>query len=129
MPGRYLLDTNIVIALFNGDPAVTEQLAGVEYAAISVTVLGELAAGALKSSRAQENLLRLDQFADAAVVLSCDRKTAMHYAQVQTALFRKGKPIPEADLWIAATAQQHGLSLVTRDRHFDNVDGLEIARW
>ena len=40
-----------------------------------------------------------------------------------------GKPIPENDIWIAALALQHELTLATRDKHFKVVDGLETALW
>jgi len=33
------------------------------------------------------------------------------------------------DLWIAACALQHGLILATRERHFEQVTGLEIEDW
>ncbi|HEY4572503.1 MAG TPA: PIN domain-containing protein [Thermoanaerobaculia bacterium] len=42
---------------------------------------------------------------------------------------RKGRPIPENDIWIAASARQHGLTLATRDGHFDDVDGLITETW
>ena len=37
--------------------------------------------------------------------------------------------IPESDVWIAATALQHGLTLVTRDAHFGEVEGLDTEAW
>lgn len=44
-------------------------------------------------------------------------------------LKRKGKPIPENDVWIAACALQHDLILVTRDGHFEYVEGLRFESW
>jgi tRNA(fMet)-specific endonuclease VapC len=41
----------------------------------------------------------------------------------------KGRPIPENDIWIAATARQHDLTLVSRDRHFAEVDNLRWEQW
>ncbi len=38
-------------------------------------------------------------------------------------------PIPENDIWIAATARQHNLILVTRDTHFQHVSNLQIEAW
>jgi tRNA(fMet)-specific endonuclease VapC len=32
-------------------------------------------------------------------------------------------------MWIAATARQHQLTLVTRDAHFQEVDGLTLLVW
>lgn len=51
------------------------------------------------------------------------------YAETKTALRRKGKPIPENDIWIAAFALANDLTLVARDEHFDHVDGLRVERW
>ena len=37
--------------------------------------------------------------------------------------------IPVCDLWIAALARQHDLILVSRDRHFAEVDNLRWEQW
>ncbi len=39
-------------------------------------------------------------------------------------LKNRGKPVPSNDMWIAAFAMQHGLSLFTYDAHFKNINGL-----
>ena len=62
-------------------------------------------------------------------ILSCDEVTGDIYGQIKVQLRTKGRPIPENDIWIAATAMQHGLTLVTRDRHFQEIDGLALATW
>jgi len=117
MSGNYLLDTNIVIALFASDSAVTDRLEDAEEVFIPSIVLGELYYGAHKSSRAKENIARLDDFAASNVVLSCDTEIARRYGEVKDRLRQKGHPIPENDIWIAAIALHHGLTLVTRDMH------------
>jgi len=45
---------------------------------------------------------------------------------VKDQLRKIGKPIPENDIWIAALTLQHNLSLATRDKHFENIEGLVI---
>jgi tRNA(fMet)-specific endonuclease VapC len=55
--------------------------------------------------------------------------TAKHYAQIRHVLRVKGRPIPENDIWIAAVAIQYGLILLTRDAHFQAVDGLSLKSW
>jgi predicted nucleic acid-binding protein len=37
----------------------------------------------------------------------------------------QGRPIPDNDIWIAAIARQHSLSLITRDAHFREIEGLK----
>ena len=62
-------------------------------------------------------------------VLGCDAHTARHYGQIKDDLRRKGQPIPENDIWIAAIALRHGLTLVTRDVHLSKIDALPLAAW
>jgi predicted nucleic acid-binding protein len=40
-----------------------------------------------------------------------------------------GKMIPENDLWIAASALRHGLTLVIRDQHFGRCSALSLENW
>jgi predicted nucleic acid-binding protein len=37
--------------------------------------------------------------------------------------------IPEHDCWIAALAQQHRLPIVSQDRDFDSVKGIQRIGW
>ncbi len=55
--------------------------------------------------------------------------TAEFYSTIKAALTKKGNPIPENDIWIAATARQHNLTLVTGDGHFDKVQHLNREKW
>jgi hypothetical protein len=54
MAGKYLLDTNIIIALFEGENAVLKKLKRAKTVYLSSVVVGELFFGAFKSNRAQE---------------------------------------------------------------------------
>ena len=90
MSGRFLLDTNIVIALLEGEAAVQDQLARADEVFVSSVALAELYFGAGKSGRPQTNLARVDQFASDNVVLGCDTDTARRYGEVKNALRLKG---------------------------------------
>lgn len=129
MSGRFLLDTNIVIALFAEDLSVEEQLEQAEEVFVPSIVLGELYFGACKSGRVQQNLGRIDEFALNTAVLASDADTAREYGVIKSTLQEKGQPIPENDIWIAAVARQHDLTLVTRDGHFKEVVHLKIEMW
>ncbi len=129
MNGRYLLDTNIVIALFAGEPSVVDHLATAAEVFIPGIVLGELYYGAQRSTRVAENIVRVDAFAAASVVLTCNAGTARLYGIVKNDLRLKGRPIPENDVWIAAIARQHELTVVSRDRHFSEVPDLKVITW
>ena len=126
---RYLLDTNIVIAFFAGDAAVAAKLAHAAEVFVPIVVIGELLFGARKSARPTDNIGRVNALAAATSVLPCDLGTAAIYGEIKDELRLKGRPIPENDVWIAAVARQHGLTLVSRDDHFRLVDRLSVEKW
>ena len=64
MNGRFLLDTNIVIAIFANDASVKDSLEKAEEVFVTIIVLGELYYGAQKSSRTKPNVARIDEFAE-----------------------------------------------------------------
>ena len=126
---RLLLDTNIVIALFAQEASVLEQFARAVGIVLPCIVLGELYYGARKSGRLAANVKRVDEFAVRNVVLSCDMETGQQYGLIREELRIKGRPLPENDVWIAALARQHSLTLVSRDAHFNEIEGLSVVAW
>jgi len=127
--GRFLLDTNIVIALLEGDETLLSRLEEAGEVFIPAIVFGELFFGAAKSGRPSENMDKIERFAAGRSILPCDLPVAREYGKLRQRLREKGRPLPENDVWIAATAKCNALVLVTRDRHFREVDDLEIAQW
>ncbi len=125
-----LLDTNIVIAVLRQEDAALARLQdSVGSFFVSVITLGELRFGARKSGRVEDNLRRVEDFAAESNILDCDEETSRRYGEVKDGLRRKGRPIPENDIWIAATTLRHDLVLITRDSHFEHVEGLRVERW
>jgi tRNA(fMet)-specific endonuclease VapC len=129
MSGRFLLDTNIVIAIFAEEPTPLQRLAEAEEVFVPAIVLGELYYGDRKSIRAKANAAQIDEFSATAAILGYDPVTARHYGWNKNDLRTKGRLIPENDIWIAAVAQQHGLSLISRDAHFSEVADLAVEAW
>lgn len=125
---NYLLDTMIVAAYFNREVAIRKRL---EQATVFVSsiVIGELYFGAYNSQQVANNIKQIKAFAAINTILRCDEITSDFYGQVKRALRVKGRPIPENDIWIAATALQYGLILATRDAHFNEVEGLLLETW
>jgi len=127
--GDFLLDTNIVVALFASDDAVIGNAETADSVFVSSTVVGELFFGAYNSVRLDENVERVALFVATNAVLSCDADTARLYGRLKTKLRVKGRPIPENDLWIAAIAEQYSLTLVSRDAHFNDIEDLVVVAW
>jgi len=129
MNGRYLLDTSVIIALFAGDESVTQEIEKAAEIFIPCIAVGELYYGARKSAKSEESLATIEQFVGDNVVLECDVETARHYGEIKNALRVKGRPIPENDIWIAAIALQHDLTLAARDVHFSQIVDLKMSTW
>jgi tRNA(fMet)-specific endonuclease VapC len=124
-----ILDTNAVSALADGDSKLVTVAAGVSRFALPVVVLGEFRFGIARARHRDRYLDWLRRLVVASTVLPVDEDTAGHYALVREALRVKGRPIPSNDAWIAALALQHDLPVLTRDEHFDWVDGLKRRGW
>jgi tRNA(fMet)-specific endonuclease VapC len=126
---RIIIDTNFYVAFKKREDAAVATLKKADYIAVSTVILGELLAGFRCGSREKQNREELDLFFDSPRVdlLSVDEETAEFYAQVFADLKQRGRPIPTNDLWLAASAMQHGLSLATYDDHFSGIGGLLLA--
>jgi tRNA(fMet)-specific endonuclease VapC len=126
---KFLLDTNIVIEIFDGNKEIADKLNNLSEFYISAVVAGELYIGVNRVANKTKHLKKLNDFLELCTVLNTDIFTAQNYGEVVAALYKKGKPLPVNDLWIAATALQHNLTLVTRDKHFNEIRGLKIKAW
>lgn len=129
MSGSVLLDTNIIIGILAKDEVILARLVETEAVFLPSIALGELYFGAFKSAHSDDNAERIDRLAASTAILYCDGTTALHYGRIKTGLRAKGRPIPENDIWIAAIAQQHGLTVVSRDLHFREIKHLPVEEW
>jgi tRNA(fMet)-specific endonuclease VapC len=132
---RILLDTSAYSAYTGGHPDLQEPVRHASAVHLSVVVVGELLAAFLKGGRRRQNETRLRDFTSEprVRVFPLDDETAVRYAAIRDYLRRQGTPAPVNDVWIAATAAQHGLRLLTLDSHFLQipqvlVDFFEPAR-
>ena len=109
---------------------MVEVVAHAERLCLNSIVLGELLGGFAAGKRESKNRAELARFMDSprVEVLPVTAETADSYALVYSSLRRKGQPIPTNDLWIAASALEHGAALLTRDTHFGQIDGLRCGQ-
>jgi tRNA(fMet)-specific endonuclease VapC len=124
------LDTNAYSAFMRGRPEAHEIIKRADVIGLSAVVLGELLAGFTAGGRESRNRSELMQFLSSPRVRihPVSETTADYYARVYAVLRRKGRPIPTNDLWIAASALEHGLRLYSYDAHFTEIDGLICGR-
>ncbi len=123
---KILIDTNIYSLALRGNSDVTATLRQVTHIGISTISIGELLSGFKGGRREQENRRELGQFLDSprTCLYPLDENTAEYYSSVLNQLKECGTPIPTNDIWIGATAFQHGLPLYTSDKHFSYIAGL-----
>ena len=117
---KVLLDTSGYSALFRGDEHVKAILQEAGEVALTPVILGELLAGFSGGRFETRNRDLLKEFlaTPRVRVYPIDGETSERYAAVWLHLRQQGTPIPTNDLWIAASAMQHGLKVLTADRHF-----------
>jgi predicted nucleic acid-binding protein len=123
---RFVIDTNIYSAFKTNHPATVQRFRDAEEIVVCSTVHGELLAGFKCGSQEDRNKTELEEFLDRPRVgyVPTDASTAEFYAEIFKRLRFKGTPIPTNDMWIAASAMQHGMAVCTRDEHFRNIEGL-----
>lgn len=126
---RILVDTNIYSQALRGRPNVVINLRHATHIGICAISIGELLSGFRGGSREKENREELNMFLDSPRVrlYVIDENTAEYYGAILDQLRKDGNPIPTNDIWIAATAFQHGLPLYTSDRHFQKIAGLLLV--
>jgi len=124
-----LIDTNIYTYALNGETKIIQILQRAQKISICSISIGELLSGFKAGSKENRNREELEEFLDSPRVQlhNIDEDTAEFYAEIKNGLKKKGRPIPTNDIWIAATALQHGLKLYTNDRHFKYVPGLILV--
>ncbi|MFN8093173.1 MAG: type II toxin-antitoxin system VapC family toxin [Vicinamibacteria bacterium] len=127
---RLLLDTSAYAAFFRGHPTAVAAVREASELALSPIVLGELRSGFLKGSRRARNERELAEFlaSPRCTVPPIDEDTAERYAAIHGYLRRQGTPVSPNDLWIAASAAQHGLTVVTRNGDFDRIPHVLVRK-
>jgi tRNA(fMet)-specific endonuclease VapC len=124
-----ILDTNALSAFADDVASVVRQVASADELHVPVIVLGEYRFGIAISRRRREYEAWLSRGGSFWNVLPLVEETAAHYASIRQQLKCDGVPLPANDVWIAALARQHDLPVLSRDAHFDAVQGITRLSW
>ena len=129
---NFLLDTDTCVFWLRGHAGLRQRVAGLKVSelAISAVTLAELHYGAACSTHPEENHRAVEGFASALIVLGVEAQVARAFGEIKGHLRQQGRLLEDADLFIAATAQVYGLTLVTNNgAHFARIAGLAIDTW
>lgn len=106
-----------------GHADVKRKLQEADFIYLNPVVLGELRAGFMKGGRHGKNDEELSLFlaSPRVDIVDVTEATSIRYAAILEYLWRHGLPIPTNGIWIAASAMEHGLRVVTTDAHYAKV--------
>ena len=119
-----ILDTNALSAWADGYVEVEAPLRAADRLVVPSVVLGEYYFGVRQSRLRRRYEAWLSRYLPLTEIAAVTSATAHAYAEIRLELKRMGAPIPSNDAWIAALARQHGLPVLSNDRHFDVVAGI-----
>lgn len=128
---RYMLDTNTVSQLLKGQPNVTQHVVSVPMTSLCISAIteGELLFGLAKRPDSKRLHAAVRELLKRVDVLPWDSVAAEHYGMVRANQERQGRVLGPLDQLIAAHALAVGAKLVTNDRAFGQVDGLQPEDW
>lgn len=123
-----LVDTNLIIRFFKGETELFSLFDDLENLYISSISVGELMYGAELSKKSDFNRDNYFSFCEQMKVLYPDLEVAKSYGKIKATLKARGRPIPENDIWIAATCHAANLILLTADSDFDFIDEIQVEK-
>jgi len=115
-----VLDTSALIALFRGHEEVAAASRRLDRLVLPAIVLGEILAGRTGPGRTggSDQGVRALLASPRVEVAPIGAETAVRYAAIWDGLRHAGRPVPANDIWIAASAMELGLPVLTLDRHY-----------
>lgn len=128
---RILLDTSAYSAFLRGHKEIKGSIREADEIYLNPVIMGELLAGFSMGKKEKKNREILAELlaSDRARFIEIDGETSERYAAIYKYLRHSGTPIPTNDLWIAASAMQYGLKLLTTDAHYLTVPQILVEHY
>lgn len=130
---EFMLDTNICIYIAKNQPkSVLKRFEKLKVGQVSMSTVtyGELLYGGFKSKYPKKTLEVLNRLTAIIPPLPISADVGSCYGEIRSMLEKKGKPIGNNDLWIAAHAMSLGVTLVSNNvKEFSRVKALKLENW
>ena len=133
MVKKYLLDTGILIFMYQGDPSVKSIMDNIDITECEIgsVVTAEFFQGLYRKTNLKAerewylNLIEIGEMN----VIDFNEESAKKYAEIQVKNLKKGTPRPVFDLMIAAICLVNNLTLITKNiKDFEMIEGLKIYK-
>ena len=126
-----LLDTDICIEILRGNQSVIAKYQkSHERAAISFMTVAELFYGAEKSNFKEKNRNIVDEFLLSIDIINTDIEIVKKFGVLKASLSSQNLGLPDADIFIAATALTKCTQLITNNiKHYQRFERLMIDNW
>ncbi len=125
---RALLDTSFFVATESGRPL--RDMDGVTETEVSVVTLAELTVGVLMADDADRatRVATLSAVESTWDPLPIDAEVGREFARIVAALRTRRRRVPILDALVAATAAVEQMPVVTQDRDYDAIPGINVIR-
>ena len=127
-----VVDTNVVSYIYRGDPVGQPYLdrIGEHRPFISIQTYEEIMFGVIVNNWGQARIRRLLRYVNANYdIIEANDRLAVICSRLRAQSRRIGRELSAADAWIAATAVLLNCPLLSHDRDFGNLPGLEVIHY
>ena len=128
---KFLLDTNVLSDILRQNQTVLTHLTKHHPTDMAMSCIseGELLYGVAHNPEATSLRKAVEELIKSITPLPWNSAAANRYGQLKAELQRVGQTLSELDMMIAAHALSASLCLITSDRAFSRIAGLDIVNW
>lgn len=127
---RIILDTSAYSAFLRGNHEVNSTIQQADEIYLNPIILGELLAGFAmgRNEKKNKDILQVFLSSERIRIIDIDEETSERYAIIIHSLREKKTPVPTNDIWIAASAMQYGLKVLTTDSHYLKISQVIVEK-
>ena len=128
-----ILETSFVVDFLKGDEDAVSKMQSlidedVPYEITTPTIF-ELWGGLVNLEKPEKELQRITSLLGGIVIFPLDDESAKIAGNVDGQLVKRGLKIDTEDSMIAGIAIKNNKKVLTRDKHFDRIEGLKVEEY
>ncbi|OGZ67068.1 MAG: hypothetical protein A3D34_01510 [Candidatus Staskawiczbacteria bacterium RIFCSPHIGHO2_02_FULL_33_16] len=128
-----ILETSFVVDFLKGDEDAVSKMQSlidedVPYEITTPTIF-ELWGGLVNLEKPEKELQRITSLLEGIIIFPLDEESAKIAGNVDGQLVKRGLKIDTEDSMIAGIAIKNNKKVLTRDKHFDRIEGLKVEEY